>query len=145
MLGISSNHIYNPLFSTQEKADTKVIAHTTEFLDQDSSNKVIMRLPSGDTGIILLCVALLRRYLVIIDNASGKARTSIWLVHLEWSSTKCASVLCKDKCWKLLENHEKFEENLLMRQDGRSTRRRIKGRTRWQIFHYHHHVQQFYN
>ena len=49
---------YNPLFSTQEEAYTKVIAHATEFLDQDSTNKVIMRLLSGDTDIIVLSVAL---------------------------------------------------------------------------------------
>ena len=65
MLSISSNETYDPLFSTQEETDTKVIAHATEFLDQDSSNKVNVKLPSGDTYIIVHCVPLLRKDPVI--------------------------------------------------------------------------------
>ena len=84
-----------------------------------------MKSSSRDTDIIVLCVALLRKYRVIIDG-SGKARRSIWLENLELSSNKCVAVLRlhaisgndyissffkkgKDKCWKLLEKQEKFE------------------------------------
>ena len=80
MLTISSIDTYDPLSSTQEEADRKVIAHATEFLDQDSSNKVNVKLTSGDTDIIVHCVTLLRKDPVIIDNGSGKARTPIHLV-----------------------------------------------------------------
>ena len=45
MLTISYIDTYDPLFSTQEEADTKVIAHATQFLDQDNSNKVNVKLP----------------------------------------------------------------------------------------------------
>ena len=55
MSTISSIDTYDPLFSTQEEADTKVIAHATEFLDQDSRNKVNVKLPSGDTDHCPLC------------------------------------------------------------------------------------------
>jgi len=88
--------------------------------------RVIIRSPSGDTDIIVLCVALLKRDQVMIDNGSGKARTYIWLGNLELSSSKCAAVLGlhassgndyissffekgKEKCWKLLEKFEKFK------------------------------------
>ena len=54
MLSISSNDTYDPRFSTPKEAYVKVIAHATEFLDEDSSHKVIMGLPSGDTDIIVL-------------------------------------------------------------------------------------------
>ena len=70
MLSISSNDTYDPLFSTQKEA------HATEFLAQDSANKVIT-LPSGDTKIIVLCEALLRKDRVFIDNGLEKAITSI--------------------------------------------------------------------
>ena len=126
MLTSTSSDTYDPLFSTQEEADTKVIAHATEFLNQDASNRVVMRSPSGDTDIIVLCVALLTKDKVVIDNSSGKARKSIWLGGLELSESKCAAVLGlhafsgndyissffkkgKEKCWKLMEKYEKFE------------------------------------
>ena len=80
MMSVSSNDSYDPLFSTHEEAYTKVIAHATEFLHQHSSNKVNVKLPSGDTDTIIHCVTLLRKDPVIIDNGSGKARTPIHLV-----------------------------------------------------------------
>ena len=88
MLSISSNDTYDPLFSTQKEVYAKVIAHATEFLVQDSSNKVIMRLPSGETDIIVLYVALLRKYRVTIDNGLGKARTSIWFGNCHQASVQ---------------------------------------------------------
>ena len=65
MLSISSNDTYDPLFSTKKEAYTKVIAHATEFLDQDSSNKV-NTLPSEDSDIIVLCVTLLGKDRVLL-------------------------------------------------------------------------------
>ena len=82
----------DPLFSTQEEADTKVIEHATEFLDQDSSNKVNVKLPAGHTDIIVHCVTLLRKDPVIIDNGSRKARTPIHFVR------KFRAVIIKQVC-----------------------------------------------
>ena len=72
MLSISSNDTYDtydPLFSTKKETYTKVIAHATEFLDQDSK---VITLPSRDSDIIVLCVTLLRKDRVIINNGSGR-------------------------------------------------------------------------
>ena len=94
---ITSSEIqpFDRLLSTQEEADTKVIAHAVEFLDQDSDLNVVIRSPSGDTDIIVLCVSLLHlnKERVIIDNGSGKARKSIWLGSLNISPRRCEVLL----------------------------------------------------
>ena len=69
------------LLPNHEEADTKVIAHAIECLSSSNEKNVLIRSPSGDADIIVLCVSLLYTYKerVFIDNGTGKSRKLIWL------------------------------------------------------------------
>ena len=49
---------FEKLLSNQEEADTKVIAHAIEYLSSCNEKNVLIRSPSGDVDIIVLCVTL---------------------------------------------------------------------------------------
>ena len=49
---------FEKLLSNQEEADTKVIAHAIEYLSSSNEKNVLIRSPSGDVNIIVLCVTL---------------------------------------------------------------------------------------
>ena len=72
---------FETLLSNHEEADTKVIAHAIEYLSSSDEKNVLIRSPSGDADIIVLCVSLLYTYKerVFIDNGTGKSRKLIWL------------------------------------------------------------------
>ena len=72
---------FETLSSNHEEADKKVIAHAIEYLSSSNEKKVLIRSPSGDADIIVLCVSLLYTYKerVFIDNGTGKSRKLIWL------------------------------------------------------------------
>ena len=86
---------YSQLLTTQEEADTKIIAHAVEFLHQSTENKVVIRSPSGDTDILVLSAALLYDFKehVLIDNGSGQARKCIDLRSLQFSACKYSAML----------------------------------------------------
>ena len=60
------------------------------------SNKknVLIRSPSGDPDIIVLCMSLLNTYKerVFMDNATGKSRKLIWLGGINLSHEKCKAL-----------------------------------------------------
>ena len=72
---------FETLLSNHEEFDTKVIAHAFEYLPSSNEKNVLIRSPSGDADIIVLCVSLLYTYKerVFIDNGTGKSRKLIWL------------------------------------------------------------------
>ena len=49
---------YDQLLSTQEEADTKIIAHAVEILHQDTENKVVIRSPSTLKSMLQLTMDL---------------------------------------------------------------------------------------
>ena len=49
---------YQSLLSTQKEADTKIMAHTREFLDKHNENLAFIRSHSSDRGIFILTIAL---------------------------------------------------------------------------------------
>ena len=119
---------YDQLLSTQEEADTKIIAHAVEILHQDTENKVVIRSPSGDTDVLVVSAALLYncKEHVVIDNGSGQSRKSIDLRSLQFSECKYSTMLGlhaftgndylssffrkgKERCWKLMQKYEEFE------------------------------------
>ena len=67
--------------SNHEEADRKVITHAIKYLSSSNEKNVLIRSPSGDADIIVLCVSLLYTYKerVFIDNGTGKSRKLIWL------------------------------------------------------------------
>ena len=70
------------LSSNHEEADTKVILHCHHALMEDTSTKVILRSPSGDTDVMVLAAAFLDKHRTYIDYGNGKGRRGIWLKDL---------------------------------------------------------------
>ena len=67
------------LKSDQEEADTKVILHAINAI-KNSSHKVVLRSPPGDTDIIILALALINeQHVVYMDYGNGKRRKGFWL------------------------------------------------------------------
>ena len=81
---------FETLFPNDEEADTKVIAHAIEYLSRSNKKNVLIRSPSGDPDIIVLCMSLLNTYKerVFMDNATGKSRKLIWLGGINLSHEK---------------------------------------------------------
>ena len=50
---------FETLLSNHEEADTKVKGHAIEFLPSSIEKNALIRSPSGDADIIVLCVTLL--------------------------------------------------------------------------------------
>ena len=66
------------LSSNHEEADTKVILHSYQSMEEDPSSKVVLRSPSRDTDILVLAVALLDSNQVYLDYGRGKLRRGFW-------------------------------------------------------------------
>ena len=86
---------FETLLSNHEEADTKVITHAIKYLSSSNEKNVLIRSPSGDADIIVLCVSLLYTYKerVFIDNGTGKSRKLIWLGGINLSHEKCKALL----------------------------------------------------
>ena len=80
--------------SDDEEADTKVIAHTIEYISSSTEKNVLIWSPSGDADIIALCVSLLYTYKerVFMDNSTGKSMKLIWLGGINLSHEKCKAL-----------------------------------------------------
>ena len=85
---------FETLLPNHEEADTKVIVHAIEYLSSINEKNVLIRSPSGDADIIVLCVSLLYTYKerVFIDNGTGKSRKLIWLGGINLSHEKCKAL-----------------------------------------------------
>ena len=71
------------LRSNQEEADTKVILHTMNILEEDFT--VVLRSPSGDTDIMVLALALisdLTNVFMDYDNGKNRKRLSLGEIQL---------------------------------------------------------------
>ena len=68
------------LTSNQEKADTKVILHSLDVLN-NTDMFVYLRSPSGNTNIPVLALSIIRDHKerVFDDYGNGNDRRSIWL------------------------------------------------------------------
>ena len=62
------------LSSNHEEANAKVILHCYHSMQEDSSSKVVLRSPSGDTDILVLATALLNSNRVYLDYGKGMLR-----------------------------------------------------------------------
>ena len=58
-ISLSSNDTFGKLLSNHEEADTKIIAHAMQFLEENENHCVIIRSSSRDTNILVLTVSVL--------------------------------------------------------------------------------------
>lgn len=75
----SSNFILMPsLISSQEETDTKVVLHA-EVLLEDKNDTTTIRLPSGDTDLVILMISLLCKFKkwVILGDGHEKNKKKI--------------------------------------------------------------------
>ena len=119
---------FTTIVSNQEEADTKVVLHSHQALQESESNQILLRSPSGDTDILVLVLSILHEFKdrIVIDNGTGNSRKLIWLGSIEMSNSRINSLLGvhsftgndyvpsffrkgKGVCWKILKNHSKFE------------------------------------
>ena len=117
------------LQTNQEEADTRVILHTLHIASSDADISTTLRSPSGDTDILVLAVSLLHQFKdrVYLDNGIGSNRRVIWLGSIDFSEQRRKALIgfhaftgndytpdffrkTKTKCWKLMLNHNQFEE-----------------------------------
>ena len=86
---------FTSLISNQEEADTKVILHSHQALEECRSNQVLLISPSGDTDILILIVSLLHDFKerIVLDNGSGNSQKLIWMGTVEFSSNRRESLL----------------------------------------------------
>ena len=110
-----------------------MVLHSHQALEDSESNQVLLRSPSGDTSgeYIYLVLSLLYEFKnrIVIDNGVGNSRKLIWLGSIDFSSSHLNSLLGfhaftgndyvssffrkgKGVCWKVLQNHSKFENTL---------------------------------
>ena len=113
------------LKSNQEEADTKVILHAIHAI-KNSSHKVVLRSPSGDTDIIILALALINeQHMVYMDYWNGKRRKGFWLNNIILKENERKALIGfhsftandfvpaffrkgKKRCWSILRKDEKF-------------------------------------
>ena len=113
------------LKSNQEEADTKVILHAIHAI-KNSSHKVVLRSPSGDTDIIILALALINeQHMVYMDYGNGKRRKGFWLNNIILKENERKALIGfhsftgndfvpaffrkgKKRCWSILRKDEKF-------------------------------------
>ena len=113
------------LKSNQEEADTKVILHAIHTI-KNSSHKVVIRSPSGDTDIIILALALINeQHMVYMDYGNGKRRKGFWLNNIILKENERKVLISfhsftgndfvpaffrkgKKRCWSILRKDEKF-------------------------------------
>ena len=63
------------LNSNQEEADTKVILHSVHYLNSNPNKYIIIRSPSGDTDILVLCLSIVeQKERAFLDQGTGKSR-----------------------------------------------------------------------
>ena len=89
------HNTFGNLLSNHEEADTKIIAHAMQFLEENENHGVIIRSPSGDTDILVLTVSVLysHKTRILLDNSSGKEQRSVWLGALELSQQRSTSLI----------------------------------------------------
>ena len=121
--------MFENLLSNHEEADTKIIAHAMQFLQENENHCVIIRSPSRDADILVLTVSVLysHKTRILLDNSSGKEQKSVWLGAVELFQQRSTSLIGlhafsgndyvssffkkgKDQFWKLLEKFEKFHD-----------------------------------
>ena len=125
---LSSVYVDDELTSNQEEADTKIILHCWDVLQNNTIQSVILRSHSGDTDITVLAVSLLHEYQekVFLDYGSGKNRKGFWLSNIEMSISERKALLSfhaltgndyissffrkgKSVCWKVMKQSVRFE------------------------------------
>ena len=116
------------LTSNQEEADTKVVLHRQQILKSNETSVITLRLPSGDTDIVVLTVALLYEFQnrVLIDVGSGDNEKVMQLSNIDNEKYLVYALIGfhaftgndyissffrkgKEKYWKLLEKRNKFQ------------------------------------
>ena len=120
-------YISDALSSDQEEADTKVILHLHDALQESSNSFGILGSPSGDTYILVLAVAHLynEKQRVYIDSGRSNSRKVHWLNDIVISENEVNSLISfhtltwndfvssffrkgKLHCRKVMEKSEKF-------------------------------------
>ena len=83
------------LTSNQEEADTKVVLHSMDVLNSPYMF-IYLRLPSGDTNILILALDIIRHHKerVFYDYGNGDHRRSIWLSSLEMDENHRDALNC---------------------------------------------------
>ena len=124
---LTSVYPFEELKSNQEEADTKVILHCLNVLQEDVNRSVILRSHSGDTDITVLAVSLLHthRNRVYLENGTGKNKKGHWLNSVKLTDSNRNAIIGflaftgndyvssffrkgKKLCWKTMVQKEKF-------------------------------------
>jgi len=114
------------LKSNHEEADTKVVMHVYDIL-QNTSLSIVLRSPSGDTDILVILLGVITsgKERVYYDYGNGKNRKGTWLhavqleddqqsaligFHAFTGNDYVSSFLRKGKkmCWKVMMKNEDF-------------------------------------
>jgi len=117
-----------PLQTTQEEADTKLILHAHYYLETTMSN-VTLYSPSGDTGVVVLAIALLKLYneRVTIIDGHGQYKKSFQLNQVDLDGTVVNALIGfhafsgndfvssffrkgKKKCYEVLEKKSTYQD-----------------------------------
>ena len=95
VLTVSTAEDFTTLINNQEEADTKVVLHSHQAIEEYETNRVLLRSPSGDTDILVLIISLLYDFKnrIVIDNGVGSSRKLIWLGSIDFSSSRLNSLL----------------------------------------------------
>ena len=116
------------LSSNQEEADTKVLLHANHVLHKNIDQNVVLRSPSGDIDINILCIAmfLLQTDRIWIDYGTGDNRKVLKLNSIDMDKEKKLALLGfhaatgndyvssffrrgKEKARKLVEKYSRFK------------------------------------
>ena len=116
------------LSSNQEEADTEVLLHANHVLHENIDQNVVLRSPSGDIDINILCIAMfpLQVERIWIDYGTGDNRKVLKLNSIDMDEEKKLALLgfhaatgndCvssffrrgKEKAWKLVEKYSRFK------------------------------------
>ena len=83
------------LSSNQEEADTKLLLHTNHALLENSNQKIILRSPSGDVDVNILCLAIfpLQTERIWVDYGAGEHRHILRLNSIDMNDEKKLELL----------------------------------------------------
>ena len=116
------------LSSNQEETDTKVLLHANHVLHENIDQNFVLRSPSGDIDINILCIAMfpLQAERIWIDYGTGDNRKVLKLNSIDMGEEKKLALLGfhaatgndyvssffrrgKKKAWKLVEKYSRFK------------------------------------
>ena len=122
-----STEVADELSSNQEEADTKLLLHANHALSTQPNKAVLIRSPSGDVDINILCLSLFQEDAgrIYIDYGTGKSRKVLQLSMVDMPDTLKSALIgfhafsgndyissmfrkSKRMLWKKMEKSKRF-------------------------------------